>query len=133
MNVSLWMCGWIKSYLPWWGRLSGVKIQIEVLHLFVSFWLHHRATPTIRSHGCTKLHVLHKSVKDAFIDGRGTLRQFHSETKLIFLYNVALSQYLNVLKACFASKSCFPQQFQKVHKKRNLQWTISSKLIKSTN
>lgn len=83
--VNKWfrMWGMIDSYLPRWGRLAGVKIQIQVLHLFVSFRLHHRAAPTIRSHGRTKLHVLHKPGKVVFIDNRGTLRKCHSKTKLI--------------------------------------------------
>lgn len=54
------------SYLSRWGRLAGVQIQIKVFHLLVSLWLHHRTTPTICSHGCTQLHVLHSPGRDVF-------------------------------------------------------------------
>lgn len=48
----------MSSYLPRWGRLAGVQVQIQVLHLFVTLWLHHRTTPTVRRHGCAELQVL---------------------------------------------------------------------------
>lgn len=47
-----------SSYLPRWGRLAGVQVQIEVLHLLVALWLHHGTTPTVCRHGCAELHVL---------------------------------------------------------------------------
>lgn len=74
------MWGLTNSYLPRWGRLARVKIQIQVLHLLVSLRLHHRAATTIRRHGRTNLHVLHKPGKDAFTDRRGIPRQCHIET-----------------------------------------------------
>lgn len=48
----------MSSYLPRWGRLAGVQVQIEVLHLLVALWLHHGTTPTVCRHGCAQLHVL---------------------------------------------------------------------------
>lgn len=60
------------TYLPWWGRLAGVQIQIQVLHLLVSLGLHHRTTPTIRSHGRNQLQVLHRPGRERFSgEGRG--------------------------------------------------------------
>lgn len=47
-----------RPYLPRWGRLAGVQIQIQVLHLFVSLWLHHRTAAPVRRHGGGELHVL---------------------------------------------------------------------------
>lgn len=79
------MWWFLNSYLPRWGRLAGVKIQIQVLHLFVSFRLHHRAAPTIRSHGRNKLHVLYKPGKVALIDARGKLRRCHSEADIFLI------------------------------------------------
>lgn len=61
----------MSSYLPRWGRLAGVQVQIEVLHLLVALWLHHGTTPTVCRHGCAELHVLRQR-KPLLKGGGGT-------------------------------------------------------------
>lgn len=79
----------LTPYLSRWGRLAGVQIQIEVLHLLVSLWLHHRTTPTIRSHGCTQLHVLHRPGRDVFLLGEEVNTEAGS---CLFVFLITLSQ-----------------------------------------
>lgn len=62
----------MSSYLPRWGRLAGVQVQIEVLHLLVALRLHHGTTPTVCRHGCGELHVLRQRKRSLKGGGGGT-------------------------------------------------------------
>lgn len=52
-----------SSYLPRWGRLAGIEIQVQVFYLLVSLRFYHRATPTVSIHGRSKLRDLLKPEK----------------------------------------------------------------------
>lgn len=61
----MWFGVWalVNSYLPRWGRLAGIEIQVQVFYLLVSLWFYHRATPTVSIHGRSELRDLRKSEK----------------------------------------------------------------------